>query len=81
MVAGHHIGHFLGVMMTENTKTNMKKPRKRNHTKIYAKIRPHANFQVNMARRAVKKRTSSSSESNFSALAGRVPFRSGRNYL
>ena len=46
--AGHPIGHFLGVIMTENTKMNMKKPRKRNQTKIYAKIRPHANFQVNL---------------------------------
>ena len=51
MDSGHPIGHFLGVIMTENTKMNMKKPRKRNQTKIYAKIRPHANFEVNLSTR------------------------------
>ena len=44
-------GLIFGVIMTENIKMNMKKPRKRNQTKIYAKIRPHANFQVNLSTR------------------------------
>ena len=37
--------------MPDNTKTNTKKPRKRNKIKISAKIRPHANFQVNLSTR------------------------------
>ena len=38
MDSGHPIGHFLGVMMTEHTQLNIKKQRKRNQIKIYAKI-------------------------------------------
>ena len=47
----HQLPHLLRIV--KNTKMNIKKPRKRNQTKIYAKIRPHANFQVNLSTRKI----------------------------
>ena len=58
-----NIWAILWIIMIENTKMSIKKPRKQNETKIYAKIRPHANFQVNLSTR--KKSYATSKISHF----------------
>ena len=45
------IGDFLVVIVRENIKIIRKKPHEPIQTKIYAKIRLHANFQVNLSTR------------------------------